>query len=316
MDSYHFPLIESCTLQSLPQFLEFPRFANVPHSISSLSLLDLPLSQYPMVQDPRRAHHVYHEANSLGALVSSLRDNHMANSFNDLSLQTPPLALMHHVRNTLGNFPARDYVNGEENGSFRLAQSLQSVKGLSTASSQTLDRADQNQTKLFLYIPDDNVKLNENQIFLRQNIELFRATENDILCLTRGKNKPIVLHQVGIRCCHCSHVPVGRRKKGSTYFPSNLIGLYQAAQNLSVEHLQSGLCTELPPDVRERFAAFASGKRNGVSGAGKKYWAEAGRMMGLIDTDDGIRFASDRVDGKQTRESADYRPAMTDRSTL
>jgi hypothetical protein len=99
-----------------------------------------------------------------------------------------------------------------------------------------------------------------------------------------------------------------------------LIGLYQAAQNLSVEHLQSGLCTELPPDIRERFAEFASGKKSGVSGAGKKYWAEAGRMMGLIDTDDGIRFAWDRMDGRQTRESTDYvgqRPAIDgqDRNT-
>jgi hypothetical protein len=81
------------------------------------------------------------------------------------------------------------------------------------------------------------------------------------------------------------------------------MGLYQAAQNLSVEHLQSGLCPELPPDVKERFSRYASGKRSSVSGAGKKYWAEAGRRMGLIDTDDGIRFASDRVDFRQSRES-------------
>jgi hypothetical protein len=49
----------------------------------------------------------------------------------------------------------------------------------------------------------------------------------------------------------------------------------------SVEHLQSGSCTELPPNVREQFSMYASGKRSGVSGAGKKYWAKAGRMFGI-----------------------------------
>jgi hypothetical protein len=183
--------------------------------------------------------------------------------------------------------------------------------------SQGQDNEDCNPVKLTLYVSSDDGKLNENQIFLRRNVELFRASEKDILYITRGKNKPIVLHQVGIRCCHCSHVAAGMRKKGSTYFPSNLMGLYQAAQNLNVEHLQSGLCSELPPNVRERFSRYASEKRSGVSGAGKKYWAEAGRMLGLVDTDDGIRFASDRVDFRQSRESpySGQRP-VTDSSEI
>jgi hypothetical protein len=313
--------------------MELPRFAKMPqqpsifqplhpdvgsisNSVSSLPGLgiDMPLNQFQMFQNLSRAHRVHNEANSLGAFLSSLRGNSPANPFNGISLQAQraSLALTPHVRNTLGNSPSRNniFVDGKVNDLLALAQSLRSVQYLSTVSnprtregsleSQGQDNEDCNPIKLTLYVSSDDGKLNENQIFLRRNVELFRASEKDILCITRGKNKPIVLHQVGIRCCHCSHVAAGRRKKGSTYFPSNLMGLYQAAQNLSVEHLQSGLCTELPPDVKERFSRYASGK----SGAGKKYWAEAGRMMGLIDTDDGIRFASDRVDLRQSRESS------------
>jgi hypothetical protein len=307
---------------------------HISNSVSSFLAFDMPLNQSQWVQDLGKAHHAYDESLSLGALLSLLRGNSVAN-LNDLSLQAQrtSLAQMHFINNSLGNVPSLEsaLVNGEVNGSFVLAehavQSLRSAQNVLTVSNPRTDERslqsqrqaieDCNPIKLTLYISDDDGKLNENQIFLRQNIELFRATEKDILCLTRGKNKPIVLYQVGIRCCHCSHVPAGRRKKGSTYFPSNLMGLYQAAQNLSVEHLQSGLCTELPPDAKERFVVFASGKKSGASSAGKKYWAEAGRKLGLIDTDDGIRFASDRVDDRQTRESADYvgqRPAMTDRS--
>ncbi len=338
MGSFRLPLNESCTLETLRRLIELPRFATVSqqpsifqslypsqisNSVSSFPAFDRPLNQYQWVQNLGRTHHVYDETRSLGALLSLLCGNSIAN-FNDLSLQAQrtSLAQMHSINNSLGNFPLLESasVNGEVNRSFVLAehavQSLRNAQNVSTASNprtdepslqiQRQDIDDCNPTKLTLYITDDDGKLNENQIFLRQNIELFRATQKEIFCITRGKNKPIVLNQVGIRCCHCSHVPAGRRKKGSTYFPSNLIGLYQAAQNLCVEHLQSGRCTELPPDVKERFVAFASGKKSGASSAGKKYWAEAGRKLGLIDTDDGIHFALDRVDDRQTRESADY----------
>ncbi len=289
-------------------------------SVASLPLFDLPLNQYPLVQYA----HVHDSTNHLSNLLSPLDRSNIASPLNDLSLhvQRASIAQLHCINNALGHFPFRDVasIHSERHDFFDLTKTPSIAQALSAVShpvrpdislhSQTRDHEKHNAVRLTLYIASDDGKLNKNQIFLRQNIELFRATEKDILSLTRGKNKPIVLHQVGIRCCHCSHVPVGRRKKGSTYFPSNLIGLYQAAQNLSVEHLQSGLCTELPPDVRERFAEFASGKKCGVSGAGKKYWAEAGRRMGLIDTDDGIRFAWDRVDDRQTRESADYKDLL------
>jgi hypothetical protein len=317
--------------------MELPRFPNVTqpptlyqsvfaslnsNSVSSLPVLETQLSQYQLTQDLTRARYAHDDANHISALLPSLGSN-IANPLNDLLFEAQPLSLaqMHFIDNTRGHFPSSNNYSvsafsrdGEVNGLFQLSNSLRPVQAfLPNSTQETSDHREKNDTKdhypmrLTLYVPADDGMLNENQIFLRQNIELFQATQNDIMCLTRGKNKPIVLHQVGIRCCHCSQVPVGRRKKGSTYFPSNLMGLYQAAQNLSVEHLQTGLCTEMPPDVRERFSGFASGKRSGVSGAGKTYWAEAGRMMGLIDTDDGIRFASDQVACKKAPESAvDY----------
>jgi hypothetical protein len=67
------------------------------------------------------------------------------------------------------------------------------------------------------------------------------------------------------------------------------MGIYQAAQNMSVKHLQSGVCIELPPDVRERFSRLRQERsllleRNtGQRREGCRGWS----------TDDGIRF----VDG-------------------
>jgi len=139
--------------------------------------------------------------------------------------------------------------------------------------------------------PEDTLKLSNHQVFLRQQIEAFEAAEDDISTHTRGRNKPITIGQVGIRCRHCSYLPVVRRQKGSTYFPASLLGLYQAAQNMCTTHMQCGLCTEMPEAVKQQFIALLASKSSS-SGAGRPYWAKSAEKLGLVDTEDGgIRFA-------------------------
>jgi hypothetical protein len=52
----------------------------------------------------------------------------------------------------------------------------------------------------------DEYKSSEYQNLLLQQIEAFQATEEDVMTHTRGRNKPILLGQVGIRCRHCAHL--------------------------------------------------------------------------------------------------------------
>lgn len=55
-----------------------------------------------------------------------------------------------------------------------------------------------------LGLEDDKYWLSELQVFLRSNFaEAFGATEEDIAAPMHGRNKPIALGQVGIRCMHC-----------------------------------------------------------------------------------------------------------------
>jgi hypothetical protein len=153
--------------------------------------IDMPLNQFQMFRNLSRAHQVHDEANSLGAFLSSLRGNSPANPFHGLSpqAQRASLALMPHVRNKLGDSPSRNniFVDGTVNDLFALVQSLRSVQYMSTVSnprtrerslqSRWQDNEDCNPIKLTLYISDDDGKLNENQIFLRRNVELFRSFE-------------------------------------------------------------------------------------------------------------------------------------------
>jgi hypothetical protein len=144
----------------------------------------------------------------------------------------------------------------------------------------------------------DKYKLSDHQTLLRQQIEAFQATQDDVMTHTRGRNKPILLGQVGIRCRHCAHLPVSRRQKASTYFPSNKFGIYQAAQNMSTVHIQCGLCTEMPEAIKLKFIEIVSAKKmNCSSGAGRPYWAQSATQLGLVDTEEGIRFIRDLPPG-------------------
>jgi hypothetical protein len=150
------------------------------------------------------------------------------------------------------------------------------------------------QLPVVLARPDDNLKLSDHQVLLRHQIEAFQAGDDDISTHTRGRNKPITVNQVGIRCQHCAHLPVSRRQKGSTYFPASLAGIYQASQNMSTIHFQSGLCTEMPQEIKDQFTSLHTSKTS-TSGAGRPFWAKGAAELGLVDTEEeGIRYVSCR----------------------
>ena len=134
---------------------------------------------------------------------------------------------------------------------------------------------------------DDKFNLSSHQQFLRLHIQVFQADEEDILTYVRGRNRPILLQQIGIRCCHCAHMKVSLREKGSTYYPANIMGIYQAAQNMSSTHIQCGRCPPMPSAVKEHFKGLIATK-SASNGAGRTYWADKIREMGVIDAEHGI----------------------------
>jgi hypothetical protein len=135
----------------------------------------------------------------------------------------------------------------------------------------------------------DHGILSAHQIFLRCQIEVFAATVADVTTHRRGRNKAIVLGQVGIRCRHCAHVPLVQRIKGSCYYPASVLGLYQAAQNMCTNHLQCGLCDVMPDNSKNQFAQLLITKTASLGG-GRHYWAEmAACTFDLVDTEQGIK---------------------------
>jgi hypothetical protein len=135
----------------------------------------------------------------------------------------------------------------------------------------------------------DGIVLTKFQVFLRLHIEAFAATPHDVSSRIRGRHKQVRLHQVGIQCRHCAHIPASQRGKGAVYFPSSTMGLYQAAQNMNSTHLQCGLCPEMPESTKTAFAQLLGTKTAGSSSAGgRAYWGRCALQIGLVDTEHGI----------------------------
>jgi hypothetical protein len=138
-----------------------------------------------------------------------------------------------------------------------------------------------------MYHDSDAKSLSKYQCLVRQQIEFFESTEDDVSSCIRGRNRLIVLGQVGIRCRHCAHLPRQNRAMAATYYPTTLEGVYQTAQNLARKHL-IGTCPHVPLDCRQRLTELCESKS--ALGTGKRYWAEKAQMSGVFEDDSILRF--------------------------
>jgi hypothetical protein len=141
-----------------------------------------------------------------------------------------------------------------------------------------------------LYLDQDDDSVSPYQCLVRKQIEVFQATESYLREKKQGRNKPIVLCQIGIRCRHCGKLPGNERAKGAVFFPSQLDGLYQTGQNMANKHLLHD-CREIPIDIREdlfriRLKEKGVKTRKSAYGGGRKYWADGLRVLGVVESPD------------------------------
>mmetsp|Transcript_74425 Transcript_74425/g.146077 ORF Transcript_74425/g.146077 Transcript_74425/m.146077 type:complete len:383 (-) Transcript_74425:195-1343(-) len=144
-----------------------------------------------------------------------------------------------------------------------------------------------------LHVSSDDDVLSPYQCLVRKQIELFEASEADIHATAQGRNRPIILKQVGIRCVHCGRFPIEKRARGAVYFPSTLMSTYQTAQNMANSHLIKD-CLAIPKSIREdlirirlRENSESQNTRKSAFGGGRTYWARGLQTNhGVIETND------------------------------
>ena len=152
-----------------------------------------------------------------------------------------------------------------------------------------------------LHVPSDDDLLSPYQCLVRKQIEVFQASKEDIHASAQGRNRPIILGQVGIRCIHCGALPIETRSRGAVYFPSTLMSTYQTAQNMANSHLLKD-CRHIPKAIREdlirvrlRENSESQNTRKSAFGGGRSFWARGLRTYhGVVETPDKrLRFEND-----------------------
>jgi hypothetical protein len=140
-----------------------------------------------------------------------------------------------------------------------------------------------------LSLPSDKSFVSEYQVLLREQIDLFE--EMDLTARAQGRNKPIELNSVGIRCRHCAYLHAGFRPRGAVYFPTKLIGLYHSSQNMAANHFASGSCTNTPVSVMHMLAELRECKSIVYGRNSQRYWEQSALQQGVREVGGRLVFS-------------------------
>ena len=137
-------------------------------------------------------------------------------------------------------------------------------------------------------LPSDRSCLTPYQLLLRQSLEYFAASQHDTEARVRGRKQKIRSGQIGVRCRYCAHLQVQHRGRGAVYYPRSLINVYQAAQNIAGAHLYSDgyTCPFLPVNIAAEIGIQKP--RRDASKAGRTYWVDACKQLGIVEEDGGL----------------------------
>lgn len=141
---------------------------------------------------------------------------------------------------------------------------------------------------MLLSLSTDSDSLSDRQCYVRTTmVEIFAASEKDVAARhTKGAQK-LVVGQVGIRCVYCSHLRPRDRAERAVCYPSSISRIYQTVADMQRFHFEQ--CTEIPSEVREIYKSLKTTRPRGV-GSPQTYWVQSAKILGLIDSDEGIRF--------------------------
>uniref|UniRef100_A0A7S1YK13 Uncharacterized protein n=1 Tax=Grammatophora oceanica TaxID=210454 RepID=A0A7S1YK13_9STRA len=147
------------------------------------------------------------------------------------------------------------------------------------------------QRRLLLAMPADSDSLSDRQCYVRSEfVEVFAATEKDVAARHSKGAQKLVMGQVGIRCIHCAHLKPKNRAERAVCYPSSISRIYQTVADMQRFHFEQ--CREIPDQVRKIYKSLKTTRPRGV-GSPQTYWVQSAKMLGMIDTEEGIRFQND-----------------------
>lgn len=147
------------------------------------------------------------------------------------------------------------------------------------------------QKRMLLAMPTDSDSLSDRQCYVRSEmVEIFAATNKDVAARHSKGAQKLVEGQVGIRCVHCSHLRPRDRAERAVCYPSSISRIYQTVADMQRFHFEQ--CREIPAEIRKIYKSLKTTRPRGV-GSPQTYWVQSAKLLDLVDTEQGIRFAGE-----------------------
>lgn len=139
-----------------------------------------------------------------------------------------------------------------------------------------------------LSLPMDKASLSETLCIVRENIEVFTATQADVDAPAPGRKHSVSVGQVGLRCIHCRHtVKNSDRVKRGVCYPSSIKRIYRTVIDMKLDHF--ALCKFVPQSLKDRLDELKS-VHTRSTGTTMQYFIRAAHMLGMEDTASGVRL--------------------------
>lgn len=143
---------------------------------------------------------------------------------------------------------------------------------------------------LLLSLPDDTISLSETLCIVRENIEVFVATEADVKAPAPGRKRPVVIGQVGLRCIHCRQASrLADKVKRAVCFPSSMKRIYRTVIDMKLDHFKA--CQYVPIDLKSKLEELKVGSSRST-GTTMQYFVQAAQRMGMVDGMHGIKISA------------------------
>jgi hypothetical protein len=154
---------------------------------------------------------------------------------------------------------------------------------------------------LLLSLPEDRVSLSETLCIVRENVEVFTATEADVKAPAPGRKRPVVEGQVGLRCIHCrAAVHQSEKVKRAVCFPSSIKRIYRTVIDMKLDHFKA--CRFVPVELKIKLEELrATNARS--TGTTMQYFVQAATRMGMVDGSHGISLKNPKRQEEMRTES-------------
>lgn len=144
---------------------------------------------------------------------------------------------------------------------------------------------------MLLALPQDRAALSETLCVVRENIEIFSATQADVDAPAPGRKNSIHVGQVGLRCIHCRHTTKSSdRVKRAVCYPSSIKRIYRTVIDMKLDHFPQ--CKFVPADLKHKLNELKA-VHTRSTGTTMQYFIHAAHSLGMEDGPSGVFFRRD-----------------------